>query len=384
LTVQESIPCLLEKEAIFKPQTIKKPTINDFRELDLLSKNGKIRLLPAQRYFNENDNYFPLLPQLYDAWRNESEYLVFRHIVGEKDLEKEDPLHIALKCSKRGNDVYNARIKRRFGFFNKNMHDLTFFSTNPDAFKTDKKVKTKLLWVTLTWNPRSYSIRNAWKTEIGKAYNRWISAIRRKYGKVHSLRSWEATNRGYPHIHVILWFEDAEFTVFPHYSEKEARMTFRIQEKHEFDPINLKELVSGGESAQCGTHWHSLVDVEAISSMKKMVNYVLKYQLKVNEGKEAQGSGSNTLAFMWLFRKRSYACSRRLQAKFIDSIGSEHNSNMEKEREWEFLGVFSGRDLGLNGERVAEVKGDVVERLKQMKEERDREYVVDQGISSWN
>jgi hypothetical protein len=350
-------------EPTLKTQVARKPTIYDFRKLGLLSESGKIRLLPAQRYFNENENYFPLLPQLYDAWRNESEYMVFRHRYVLENLsneQKED--YVALKCSKRGNDVYNARIKRRFGFFNKNIPDLKFFSTNPDAFKTDTKVKTKLLWVTLTWNTRLCSRRNAWKSEISREWNRFITALRRRYGKIEVLRSWEATRQGYPHIHGVLWFESAEFTVFPHYSEKEGRLQFRIQEKREFESL-----------------WHSYVNIEAISSMKKMANYVLKYQLKVNEGKEDQGSGSNTLAFMWLFRKRSYACSRDLQAKFFDLIEDLHNSNMENEGEWEFLGVFSGRDLGLSGEWVAEVKLDCLRGLLS-----DADPRVDAGICTWD
>jgi hypothetical protein len=345
-----------EKTPTLSMQTVKRLGLAEFRELDLLSKSGKIRLLPAQRYFNENDNYFPLLPQLYDAWRNESEYLVFKHVFEGKTS------FIGLKCAKRGNDVYNARIKRRFGFFNKNIPDLKFFSTNPNAFKTDTKVKTKLLWVTLSWDPRLFSIRNAWKIEVGKAWNRFISALRRRYGKVFALRSWETYRNGYPHIHAVLWFESAEFTVFPHYSDKEKRLQFRIQEKHEFEPL-----------------WHSWIDIEALSSMKKMANYVLKYQLKVHEGKEPHGSGSNTLAFMWLFRKRSYACSRELQTKFIDSIEGLHNSNMENDEEWEFLGVFSGRDLGLNGEWIADIDWG---RLRGLLPDGDPR--IDEGISSWD
>jgi hypothetical protein len=348
---------ILEKEVVLEAETSKRLGIEDFRDLGLLSDSGKIRLLPTQRYFNEHENYFPVLPQLYDAWRNESEYMVFKHVDSE-----EKTLYLAVKCSKRGNDVYNARIKRRFGFFRNNMRDVRFFSTDPKSFKTDVKVKTKLLWVTLTWNPRLFSIRNAWKSEVGKAWNRFISAVRRRYGKVHALRSWETYDNGYPHIHAVLWFEKAEFTVFPHYSEKKARLEFRIQEKHDFESL-----------------WHSWVDIEALPSIKKMANYVLKYQLKVNEGKESRGSGSNTLAFMWLFRKRSYACSRDLQAKFIDSIRDLRNSNMEKDGSWEFLGVFSGHDLGLSGEWAAAVDPG---RLKGLLP--DGNSNIDEGISYWD
>jgi hypothetical protein len=318
-----------------EPEIVRKFTIDDFRELGLLSDKGRIRLLFAQRYFDENENYFPLLLQLYETWRDQLEYMVFRC----RCEQKED--YIAVKCSKRGNDVYNARIKHRFRFFEKNIGDLRFFSI--DDFKTDKKVKTKLLWVTLTWNPRLFSIKNSWKREVSQAWNRFITALRRRYGKIEVLRSWEATRQGYPHIHAILWFESSEFTVFPHYSEKEGQLQFRIEEKHEFESF-----------------WHSLIDVQAMSSLKKMVSYVMKYQLKVNEGKEDYGSGSCTLAFMWLFRKRSFACSRGLQKKFTDLTEVLHNSNMDGGVEWEFLGVFSGSVLGLHGEYMVRLEEDKV------------------------
>jgi hypothetical protein len=355
LCSSKEISFSVQKESVLKPQIVRKPSFDDFQELGLLSESGKIRLLPAQRYFNENEDY-SLLDPLYQAWRDEAEYIVFKHCSEGKTH------YLGLKCSKRGNDVYNSRIRHRFKLFSQNLPDTKFFSTNPDAFKTDSKVKTNVLWVTLTWNTRLVSIRNAWKTEISEAWNRFITALRRRYGKIQVLRSWEATSQGYPHVHAVLWFESQEFTVFPHYSDKQKRLQFRIQEKGEFETL-----------------WHSYVDIEAISSIKKMANYVLKYQLKVNEGKEENGSGSQTLAHMWLFRKRSYACSKSLLEKFTRLDRDLHNSNMGNGGKWEFLGVFSGRDLGLNGQWIAEVDPLKLQGLLE-----DGDWNVDNGILNYD
>ena len=341
--------------------------LEDFRALNLLDDRGRIRLLPAQRYFENQDDY-GLLPDLFDAWRNHDEYMLFKHRTDEKTEI------LALKCAKRGNDVYNSRIWRRFRLFRKNMPNQKFFSLADLAL--DKKATTSMLWVTLTWNPRrSRSVRSAWKTDLGKDWNRAISAIRRRYGKVDVIRAWEKTRNGFPHIHGILWFEKAKFTVFPWFSgsghnaqktsgasegtlpplpEKHAKLTYRIEEKAEFEG-----------------YWHSLVDIQALSSMKQAINYMMKYQLKIHGGQDvdpaAAGSteaastseASKTLAFMWLFRKRSYSCSRGFQTRFSDLIRTLHNSNMDfgkdKTESWEFLGVFSGKDLGLRGEWVAMV-----------------------------
>ena len=342
-----------EKEAQFKTEKPKRLGIDDFRKLGLLSEKGKIRLLQAQRYFENNEVYFPTLLDLFEAWKNDSEYVVLRNL--------EMNTILALKCSKRGNDVYNARIKRRFAFLFKNSKDLRFFS--PEDFTSDHQVKTSILWVTLSWNTkRSCGIRKAWRCEISQDWNRFISALRRRYGKIHVLRSYEATRNGYPHVHAIMVFEDQEFSVFPHLNN-ENKLTYRIQEKTEFESL-----------------WHSWVDIEAFPSMKKVCYYALKYQLKVNEGREEeQGEApkysSKTLAFMWLFRKRSYAVSGSFREIFSRLDVGLHNSNMENREIWEFLGVFSGSQLGLDGQWFSFVDP---ERLKGLLP--DGDFRVDERI----
>lgn len=318
-------------------EKIRRFSMDDFKEMGLLSEKGKIRLLPAQRYFNENENYFPVLPQLFEAWRDEEEYLVFR------ERSQDPPLYLALKCSKRGNDIYRQRIKRRFAFLMKSMDEEVFF--HPNDFAVDRKVKTKVLWLTLTWNTRLFSIRNSWKTEVSEGWNRFISAMRRRYGKISVLRSFEASRRGFPHIHAILVFHEKEFSVFPHLDSKE-KLTYRISEKSEFEDL-----------------WHSFIDVETFSSAKKFCFYALKYQLKVNESREgssegragSEGKSSRTLSFLWLFRKRSYAVSGSFRLIFSRLDERLHISNMELGGSWELLGVFSGKVLGLSGEWVARV-----------------------------
>jgi hypothetical protein len=50
--------------------------------------------------------------------------------------------------------------------------------------------------------------------EVGQDFNRWISAMRRRYGKISILRSWESHEDGYPHIHCVLLFDECEFKTF--------------------------------------------------------------------------------------------------------------------------------------------------------------------------
>jgi hypothetical protein len=313
--------------------------IEAFRELGLLNDVGKPRLNRAIGYFCNSDMEFDLLEDLFCFWRDFAEYIVLRKGSWDPRTYAHVFKYVAVKCSKRGNDVYNSRMKKRFRWLDPAVEDVKFFK--PSDFKCGSQVKTQALWLTLTYNSKRSSRREAWE-HIGIEWNRFISAMRRRYGQISVLRSWEAFKNGYPHIHAVLWFHDANFSVFPHFNVKQGKMTYRINEKRKFEDL-----------------WHSFVDVEAFSSLKKIARYAMKYQLKVNQGMETDSSkGAKTLSFMWLFRKRSYSVSGSWRALLADLISRLRNSNMERQVDlegipleegiWEFVGVFSGKQLGIN------------------------------------
>lgn len=327
---------------------------------ELTDQKGRPRLYHARKMFldpqNLDDLGFSSLEDalrfgesLFQHWRDLAEYILLRkRYVGRG--EKEDEF-LAVKCSKRGNDVYQRRIKTRLGYLNQEIPDLRFFTIK--SFQVGKAVKTSLLWVTLTWKASRGDLVSAWE-DLGKDFNRFISALRRKYGKLSYLRVWESYESGYPHVHVIILFEEAEFTVFPHWDSKEGKLTFRINEKSEISDL-----------------WHSFVDVQAISSLSALFTYLKKHQEKVILG--LSGSiqdgetvkigfdlenvkGLRTLFLCWLFRKRSFSVSGDFREVLSDLIRHLHNSNMEekqidlsgnvvKEWEYDFLGVFSGEEL---------------------------------------
>jgi len=331
----------LRQVQVFQPVVSKKSRydVGAFQDLGLLNEHGLPRLNKAIGYFCNNSIDFSLLEDLFSYWRDFSEYIILRRAKVEPRTFKTNWEYVAVKCSKRGNDVYTSRIKKRFSWLRSCMQDLEFFHASD--FKTDREVKTQMLWLTLTYDSKRCTRRQAWEN-IGVEWNRFISAMRRRYGKISVLRSWEAYENGYPHIHALMWFHDSQFAVFPHLNAKQGQFSYRIKEKREFEDL-----------------WHSFVDAEAMPSMSKAVGYVLKYQMKVNQGAEAEGSkGVKTLAFMWLFRKRSYSVSGSWRQIFSDLIRRLHNSNMEKqfsldgneldEGAWEFIGIFSGVLLEIN------------------------------------
>ena len=241
----------------------------------------------------------------YLDWVSYNEYMIFQgeHIhTGEKRWK-------AVKCAKRGNDVYNWRLRKRFAWID-DLPDIMFFNYRDRS----KRHKTRALFVTLTY-ARDLRLDQAWE-EIGEDYNRWVSRVKRRFGGVQIIRVWEAQQDGYPHIHAVLIFESREWEAF-HYNG-----VWRVQGK-----------------ASLG--WdHGFTDVEALSSLRGGIRYVIKYLNKlhdagvdgfVNEDSPEGLTGLvgrasvQTLALMWIFHKRAFSVS----GGFLDLIGTMRNSNID-------------------------------------------------------
>jgi hypothetical protein len=249
---------------------------------ELYDAENKPRLNYARSYFRDfsidQDFDFNELQEFYQEWRDFDEYLVLQkqtdnlRIKGEVDKET-----IAVKCAKRGNDVYWWRVWKRLKFLY-NLKDCILFDPHGNVKLSN------VLFVTLTYDTKRSRIQESWET-IGLEFNKWIRNLRKKYGRISYLRCWEATKKGYAHIHVLMIFHDHLFTVFR--KRKGSRWIYRIEEKEEFEKS-----------------YHSFVDVQAVQKLKKGIRYITKYLSKYT----AQ-SQTLTLALCWLFKKRSFAVS---------------------------------------------------------------------------
>ena len=69
---------------------------------------------------------------------------------------------------------------------------------------------THCLFLTLTYDTK-LDDRDTARQTIYIEYNRAVTRLRRKYGQISILRVWEASKKGYPHIHAILLFHDSKF-----------------------------------------------------------------------------------------------------------------------------------------------------------------------------
>jgi len=236
------------------------------------------------------------------------------------DLEV-DKETFAVKCSKRGNDVYWWRVGKRLKFLN-GLKDSALF----DPHSINKL--SNVLFVTLIYDVKRSSIRDAWET-VGEDFNNLIRNLRKKFGRISHLRCWEASNKGYPHIHVLMIFHDYQFQI------KRINGKFRILEKKEFEKS-----------------YHSFVDVQAIREVREGVRCVKKYITKTENESKTQNL---TLALCWLYTKRSFAVSGNLYELLREeikgsSIGISVQTNLQGleidlEVEWIFIGIFSAKRL---------------------------------------
>jgi hypothetical protein len=299
---------------------------------ELYEAEHKPRLNYARSYYRDfsidQDLDFNELQEFYQEWRDFDEYLVLQRktdnlcIKGEVDKET-----IAVKCAKRGNDVYWWRVSKRL----RSLHKLK----NRTLFDIRCTVKfSKVLFATLTYDIRRSSIQKAWET-VGAEYNKWIRNLRKKFGRISYLRCWEASRKGYPHIHVLMVFHDHPFRII--FSQiKNGRRVYRIAEKEAFEKS-----------------YHSFVDVQAVRKLREGIKYVLKYLLK---NKYMGNSQTLTLALCWLFKKRSFAVSGdfheavyvvlKIRYRFVqtDLFGNKIISSVE----WVLIGIYSAELLDVD------------------------------------
>ncbi len=283
--------------------------------------------MPSLRGFLKDylkDNYaVEEIVEKYKEWVSVDTYMILSK--WNKEKCKNDVF--AIKCSKRGNDVYRHRVKNRFDGLSHKSEQLEFF--NPKDRSNNKT--TYALWATLTYDTKLCSYKEAWE-QIGTEFNAFMAYVRRNFGKVSTCRVFESFENGYPHIHCILLFQEYSFKVF-----RDAKGHFRVHEK---------DLIAEG--------WHSNVDVKAMSSIAGGFSYLKKYLLKGIDFESADSKGLKTLALCWVYRKRAFAVSGKFRKALADLITHLHNSNKHllqtnllgeilPEETFHFLGFIDGK-----------------------------------------
>jgi len=259
------------------------------------------------RDYVQFDYSVPEIAEHYVEWVNDVKYMILSRW---NETEWKNDV-FAVKCAKRGNDVYRYRVYRRFKGSTSKAGDLVFFNSRDRGSKN-----TRALWVTLTYDTKRCSFKEAWRN-VATEFNRFTAHVRKKFGKVACCRVFESFENGYPHIHCILLFESTCFTVF-----RDKRGKFRI---------HSKTVIARG--------WHSNIDVKAMSSLAGGFNYQKKYLLKNIDAEKADSKCLKTLALCWAYRKRAFSVSGRFRQLLSDLIRYMRNSN-QRLRQMTLLGTI--------------------------------------------
>src|SRR4030043_137850 len=147
----------------------------------------------AQRMFlsgflsNYRDIEIPIedIIQAYASWVKEDRYMVLERLKPTWDAPKSSTMFeketIAVKSAKRGNDVYSRRVLSKFSMFEDLLTDLNL------VYFTRGKMRTQVLFITLTYDTKLRSQHQAWKT-LSKFYNLFMSKMRRVFGSISSAR----------------------------------------------------------------------------------------------------------------------------------------------------------------------------------------------------
>jgi hypothetical protein len=238
-----------------------------------------------------------------------------------------DASYYGVKVAKRGNDVYRAKVTRRFCGIADTIGSFDVF-----RLFSKRSGEARAFFVTLTWDVGYCKAEDAWRNDsefsVSRFYNRWISGLRRRFGKVDVLRVWDSGKQGYPHPHVLLVLRNHWLPVFSHRG-LDRKTTWPLEEAE-------RSLVKG--------NWPFFVDVSSATSISHAVGYMGKRAGCGTAYGDLDDHGDRTLALTWAFRKRGYGISG-------DLMINHHNSNPPKSRSqgdiWSFLGVFPASDLGL-------------------------------------
>ena len=316
--------------------------------------NGSIRGSKVKNQFTCGNIVLPDVIDLYKEWKDDDEYLILK---GTKDLVQESfsddgklldcndivlssTVYRFIKASKRGNDVYQYLVTKRLKPLN-DLPEVTFFKDDWG----DKH--TSLLFVTLTYDTKRCDEVTAWEN-IGNDFHLFYTKLRQEYGDFEYFRTWESTKNCYPHAHILIAFKKKSFPVFIH-TDKDGHRSFRIP-KADKDKI--------------ASFWHSNVDVQGVNGTKDAIDELTKYVTK----DLCSDKGHKTNAMVWLFRKQSYAITKGFvslirnsfanvteevdvgEPSSVDLINSDMCNCNNGVRDWKFVGVLRGRQLGFSGD----------------------------------
>lgn len=275
---------------------------------DGVSLKGARRRLQGS-YFNISeviDDYRIWLEQIFYV-------LVYRFNYNEGKYE-----YGAFRSPKRGDKLYARRVLRKFDSL-RNELDATAFFRLKDHLNI---VRGRVLHLVLEYDANLFQIVDSWAV-CGLDLNRYMSYLRRHFGRCSIIRCYEAHESGLCHIHIIVYFYEKVFQGRLHYNKK--KRSYRV---------------FGEDWRGIKAGWkHGYSNVEMVDSVQGGAYYLRKYLVKSVDVEKAGSKGIKGLAMCWFMRKRSFSISGEFRQLYRDVINTNSNSTNE------IVSVMVGWDL---------------------------------------
>ena len=255
------------------------------------------------------------------AWCTEPFYLSFLRTISDKSD------YMFFRGSRRGNYVYKNRVMSRFRQIESQIQDIVYFNDdNKREFQT-----TSCFFYSLTY-AHNISIYEAWQN-LGKDLNNFLSKLKQHFRcKISHIRVFESQSNGYPHIHLLLFFN------------KQLKVKW-VNSKHSswrlfnYPEVKIIEKLWG----------MGHIDIKAVSNPIPEFKYISKYLLK-SLNRESD-KDTLTLALCWYFRKRAFSLTSDFKLP-SDLIALKHNSIID-------LKIYDKIKYKFLGGLVLNIKNDV-------------------------
>lgn len=318
----------------------------------------------------------------YISWSFDDMALLMRD---EREKENGGYYH-SMKLAKRGNDVYEKRLKDKVNPMLRTVYDfgIDVFEDNDNIIWNSQTSKawSNVLFITLTFASTAIRYVDAW-VNMSKYFNDFKREFSRRYGtRLDVARAWESHESFYPHIHCIIYCHDVFFKVFKMKTWNESAQTnvetFRIQERRFYAVQNQMRIEDMNEPHMRGPNllgplWpYGNFDVQAVQNTHEKLAYLFKYVMKAGQDlrqvqdQENFGKLVKTQAMIWVSNKRSFAANaqfwyvmltgRRLPKGREETIGELYFSYKEERDESTGKSVYRCRVMSVKERDRLELK----------------------------
>lgn len=231
--------------------------------------------LSSARYVYEFTGDEAELVESYLTWLDRPVYIVLKDKF-EKGRYK------CFRGAKRGDSFYCHKTLNRWDKLADEIQDSDYHVGHS---------MTGAVWVTLTYADQQE--RN-WLS-IAADFNRFMARLRKRYGKIDVVRVWESHKSGLPHAHSILLFREKRFRTFL-YND-----VYRLESKDEL--------------AECWSYGNT--DWQGVYNLRGMLGYLKKYMRKFLSHDVPHAT--RNMAKLWVYRKRTFSVSQRLDEAMSNS-----------------------------------------------------------------